>query len=169
MDGKESNRYVAIDFETMDTWRASVCAVGCAVFEDGKLVDKYYSLVCPPSKNENYYCVQTHGLKYKDVRNSPTFDEVWQKVDDMIGDSPIVAHNAPFEKSCIDACADVYETKSEYKYIDTLKECRRLYKGVKNHKLDTMCRKHRITLKNYHNALDDAVACGKLYWKILNN
>ena len=50
----KKNRYVAIDFEKLDTLPVSVCSVGIAVIENNKIVDTFYSLVCPPSKNENY-------------------------------------------------------------------------------------------------------------------
>lgn len=154
-------RYVALDFETMDTWRASVCSVGCVVFENDKIVDEFYSLVCPPSKYENPYCVDVHGIHYKDVKNAPTFPEVWEKVDEIIGDSPIVAHNAGFEKSCINACSEEFGTNNDYKYIDTLQISRDLLPFLNNHKLDTVCRHLKVPLKEHHNALEDAKACGK--------
>lgn len=158
-----NNRYVALDFEVMDTWRAAVCSVGCAVFENGKLVETFYSLVRPPSKNENYYCVKTHGLTYEDVKDAPAFDVVWEKVDRLIGNSPVVAHNAAFEKSCIDACSEEFGTKNDYVYIDTLKMSRRLLTESKKHTLIEACGRVGIRIKRYHNALDDAIACGKLF------
>lgn len=161
-------RYAALDFETLDTWRASVCSVGCAVFEDGRLVDEFYSLVCPPCKGENWYCVQTHGLTYEDVKDAPSFPEVWETVDRMIGDSPVVAHNAPFERSCINECADFYGTKSDYKFVDTLKMSRNVLVESDNHRLDTVCDKTGVRLKNHHNALEDAIACGEVFWKLLH-
>ena len=160
------NRYVALDFEILDTWRAAVCSVGCAVFENGRLVDTFYSLVCPPSKNENYYCVQTHGLTYEDVKDAPTFDVVWKTVDNIIGDSPIVAHNASFEKSCIDACSDEFGTRNDYVYIDTLKMSRRLLTESNKHSLIVSCGRLGIRIGRYHNALDDAIACGKLFLEL---
>ncbi len=162
----DNNRFVALDFETLSTWRASVCAVGCAVFENDKLVDKYYTLVCPPSKDENPYCVETHGLTYDIVKIGPPFPEVWQKIDKMIGDSPIVAHNVGFEKSCINACNEEFGTNNNYEYIDTLKLSREYLKNMYNYQLDTVCRRLKVKLKHHHNALDDARACGEIYCKI---
>ena len=162
----KSNRYAALDFETLEQWRASVISVGCIIFEDGKIVDEYYSLICPPTKMENKYCVNIHGLHYKDVKDYPTFPEIWEKVDKMIGDSPIVAHNVGFEKSCINACSDEFGTKSDYEYIDTLSLSRKYLKHLENHRLDTVCRDLKIRLKHHHNAFDDAKACGEIYKKI---
>ena len=49
---KKNNRYVAIDFEKLDTLPSSVCSVGVAVIENNQITDTFYSLVCPPSKNK---------------------------------------------------------------------------------------------------------------------
>ena len=76
----KNNRYVAIDFEKLDTMPISVCSIGLAVIENNKITDTFYSLVCPPSKNENYYCVNTHGLHYNDVKQYLTYvNEVYGK------------------------------------------------------------------------------------------
>lgn len=165
----EENRYAALDFETMDTWRASVCSVGCVIFENNEIVDEFYSLVCPPSKYENPHCVEVHGLHYKDVKDSPPFPEVWETVDKMIGNSPIIAHNAGFEKGCINACNEEFGTKKDYKFIDTLQLSRQYMPYLNNHKLDTVCKQLKVPLKEHHNALEDARACGKCLIEMKNN
>lgn len=161
-----NKRYVALDFETLESWRASVISIGCVVFENDKIVDEFYSLVCPPSKLEEWHCVKVHGLHYKDVKYSPTFPEVWEKVDKMIGDSPIVAHNIGFEKSCINACNEEFGTNNNYEYIDTLKLSRQHLANMYNYRLDTVCKRLKVKLKHHHNALDDARACGEVYAKL---
>ena len=105
---KTNNRFAVIDFETANGYRETVCSVGVVIVEDCKIVDKFYSLINPQTKYFEKHCVAAHGLRYNDVKNSPKFSEVWEKVDKMIGNSPIVAHNAAFEKSCINACSVSY-------------------------------------------------------------
>ena len=39
--------FVAIDFETANNERTSVCAVGIVVVRDGEIVDSYYSQIHP--------------------------------------------------------------------------------------------------------------------------
>ena len=39
MENIMPDRFVAIDFETMDNWRATICSVGIAVFENGVMTD----------------------------------------------------------------------------------------------------------------------------------
>lgn len=161
------NRYVAIDFEILSTWRASVCSIGIAVIENDKITDTFYSLVRPISKEESYYCVKAHGLHYKDVKNSPKFDEIWETIDKKyIKGSPLIAHNSPFEKSCINACNEEFGTNNDYTYIDTLKLSRKYLKRLKDYKLDTICESMKYKIGHYHNALDDAKACAHVFIKL---
>lgn len=164
---KNNDRFVAIDFETMTIWRACVCSVGVAVFEKGKMVDKFYSLICPPSKEENKYCCQTHGLSYKDVKDAPKFSDIWPIIDKKyIKGSPLVAHNASFEKSCINTCGEEFGTKTDYKYIDTLKLSRENIGNIKSYSLNFVCEALGFKMGQHHNALDDAIACGEVFVRI---
>lgn len=159
------SRFVALDFEVLDSaWRANVCQIGIAVIENNKITDKKCYMVCPPSKEENYYCVKTHGIHYKDVENAPDFPTVWKEINEKyIKGSPIIAHNVGFEKSCINACNEEFDTENNYEYIDTLKLSRKYFPKLYNHKLNTVCEKINHKIENYHNALEDSVACAKIF------
>ena len=39
--------FAAIDFETANGRRSSVCSVGVVIVRDGEVVDSYYSLIKP--------------------------------------------------------------------------------------------------------------------------
>lgn len=41
--------FAAIDFETANNERSSVCSVGIVIVRDGEIVDKFYSLIKPVS------------------------------------------------------------------------------------------------------------------------
>lgn len=163
---KKNNRYVAIDFEKMDTLPSSVCSIGVAVIENNKITDTFYSLVCPPTKNENYYCVQTHGLRYKDVKNAPKFNEIWKKVDKMIDGSPVIAHNFGIERGCINACNEEYDTDYSYEYICTLALSRKYLSDLPSKGLDLVCEALDYKMGHHHNALDDAIASAEVFLRI---
>lgn len=166
-DEKTNVRFVAIDFETLSEWRACIISIGIVVIEDNKIKEKKYYTVCPPSKEENYYCVQTHGMHYEDVKDSPDFPTIWKEIDEKyIKGSPLVAHNIGFEKSCINACNEEFGTNSDYEYIDTLKLSRQYFPKLENHKLNTVSEAIKHNLEHYHNAQDDALACAKIFIKI---
>lgn len=163
---RNKNKYAAIDFETMDTIRSSVCSLSVVIIENYKITNTFYSLVKPNTRYENPYCVQTHGLHYEDVKNAPTFPEVWKEVEKLIDGCILIAHNVGFEKSCINACHEEFGTNNDYEYIDTLSLSRKFLKKLNNHKLNTVCEHLNIDLKNHHNALDDAKACANIFIKL---
>ena len=43
--------FAAIDFETANGKRTSVCSVGVVIVKDGKIVNKIYRLIRPESEN----------------------------------------------------------------------------------------------------------------------
>ena len=44
--------FAAIDFETANNERSSVCSVGIVIVKNGEIVDSFYSLILP---EPNYY------------------------------------------------------------------------------------------------------------------
>ena len=67
--GGEPMRVVAIDVETANADMASICAVGAATFEHGRLVSEWYSLV----DSDDYFDpmnVAIHGIDENAVRGA---------------------------------------------------------------------------------------------------
>ena len=48
--------FAAIDFETANNERTSVCSVGVVIVRDGEIVDTFYSLIQPEPNYYNYWC-----------------------------------------------------------------------------------------------------------------
>ena len=55
--------FAAIDFETANCERSSVCSVGVVVVRDGKIEDTFYSLIHPEPNYYNYWCTEVHGRR----------------------------------------------------------------------------------------------------------
>lgn len=54
--------FAAIDFETANRERSSVCSVGIVIVKDGKIADKIYRLIRPYPNYYSYWNTQVHGL-----------------------------------------------------------------------------------------------------------
>lgn len=67
------NNFAAIDFETANGRRSSVCSVGIVIVRDGEIVDKFYSLIHPTPNYYTYWTTQIHGLTRKDTDRQPIF------------------------------------------------------------------------------------------------
>ena len=84
--------FAAIDFETANNERSSVCSVGIVIVRNGEIVDTFYSLIQPEPNYYNYWCSQVHGLCRKDTCDAPLFPEVWAQIEPLIEGLPLVAH-----------------------------------------------------------------------------
>jgi DNA polymerase-3 subunit epsilon len=156
-------KFVAIDFETAKYSRESACSIGLVKYQDGKEVDSYYSLIRPPVLYIRPDFTDIHGLTVDDVKDAPTFPEIWAgSILPFIGESILAAHNAEFDMSVLRAVFKWYGIpKPELRNLCTLTLARHTWPELESHAL-TALGKHFGIIYNAHNALDDARTCGNL-------
>ena len=100
--------FAAIDFETANGQRSSVCSVGIVIVRNGQIVDEFYSLIQPAPNYYTYWTTEIHGLTRLDTDGQPDFPQVWAQIEDKIKGLPLVAHNRPFDESCLKAVFEEY-------------------------------------------------------------
>ncbi len=160
--------FAAIDFETANYERTSVCSVGIVIVRDGMIVDSFYSLIQPEPNYYKYWCTQVHGLCREDTENAPVFPDVWAKIEPQIEGLPLVAHNRPFDEGCLKAVFRCYQMDyPDYEFYDTLAASRRLLPDLENHQLDTVAAACGYPMEHHHHALADAEACAHIAIKLL--
>lgn len=160
--------FAAIDFETANSERSSVCAVGVVIVRDGEFVDSFYSLIQPEPNYYNYWCSRVHGLCCDDTDDAPIFPEVWKQIEPMIEGLPLVAHNSPFDEGCLRAVFRTYQMDYPgYIFLDTLRASLRKLPHLRNHQLHTVAAACGFDLKNHHHALADAQACAWIAREIM--
>ena len=160
--------FAAIDFETANRERSSVCSVGVVIVRDGEIVDSFYSLIQPDPNYYNYWCQQVHGLCNADTDSAPVFPKVWAQIEPMIEGLPLVAHNSTFDEGCLKAVFRVYQMDyPDYEFYDTLRAARSKMRSLPNHQLQTVAEAFGYCLENHHHALADAEACAWIAREIL--
>lgn len=170
------DNFVAIDFETANGKRTSVCSVGIVIVKNGEMVDNFYSLIRPLPNYYASFCQQVHGLCPADTDQAPDFPEVWAEVERLIrhhfpyiadGEVPFVAHNKAFDESCLKAVFAAYEIAyPAYEFQCTLLKSRKVWPGGA-HNLDVIAGYCGYDLQNHHHALADAEACAVIALEIL--
>ena len=159
--------FAAIDFETANNERSSVCSVGIVIVRDGKIVGKFYSLIKPEPEYYNYWCSQVHGLSLDDTMEVPVFPDVWAQIEPMIEGLPLVAHNKAFDESCLKAVFRVYQMDyPDYEFHCTCIASRKVWPEGP-HNLDIIAARCGYDLENHHHALADAEACAAIALQIL--
>lgn len=148
--------FTAIDFETAQGYRWSICQVGLVRVEYGKITNEINLLVQPPN---NYYWnrfIDIHGITPEDTANAPTFDKIWHKIEPFIKKQTVVAHNGlSFDFPVLQ------KTLEYYGMPVPLYEKHCTYRIFKEN-LASLCNNYLIPL-NHHDALSDARACAKMY------
>lgn len=157
--------FVAIDFETANKEYTSICYIGLAVYEQGKLVDTKSWFVRPYPFRFLVSFTDIHGIGKVDVEDCPKFKGIWEELKLYIKDRLIVAHNADFDIGCLEAILSYSKIeKPAYEVACTLKMSRK-FLNLTNYKLPTVAKYFEIPLK-HHDALSDAVACGEILLRI---
>jgi DNA polymerase-3 subunit epsilon len=165
------NNFAAIDFETANYNRTSICSVGIVIVENGEIVDKFYSLVKPTPNWYSFWNTNVHGITAAYTENAEIFPAVWDKIKIKIEHLPLFAHNSSFDEGCLKAVFEYYEMYyPNYKFHCSCKLARKLIKkgDITNHQLHTVAAYYGHNLTNHHHALADAETCAIIALKLLS-
>ena len=67
---KDEINFVAIDLETANAYRGSICEIGIAIVEKGEVVTTKSWLVQPKGNQYDYFNIAIHGITPEDTQNS---------------------------------------------------------------------------------------------------
>ncbi|WP_372368676.1 3'-5' exonuclease [Candidatus Uabimicrobium sp. HlEnr_7] len=163
---KNKYDFVAIDFETANNRKTSICSCGIITIKDGQIIEKKHFLIRPKVLEFYKRNTQIHGITKDDVKDQPTFDKIWPEIKTYINNELVVAHNASFDLGVLKAVLDQYHLDyPNIEYLCTVQLARKTIKDSDNHKLNTLAEYFGIDLK-HHDALSDAQACALLVCKI---
>lgn len=152
--------FIAIDFETANSHLASACSVSIAIVQNLRIIDSISSLLHPRDMDFAPINIKIHGIHPEDVKNAPTFMDLWPKISDyFVPNIPIVAHNASFDMSVLKQQTDFPELPNVL-YVDTIHMVKPLVDGEKT--LDHCAEILGIELKNHHDACADALAAAQI-------
>lgn len=153
--------FTAIDFETANPKRASVCAVGVVKVRDGVVVDALETLVQPPPGHESFgsFNVAVHGITAWDVMGAPTWDVVYPKIAEFAGGDALVAHNASFDRSVLTQASAVHGIAVPRSQWLCTRDTARSVLDLPSYKLPDVSRALNIAAHSHHDAGADARQC----------
>lgn len=168
MNGGNLRDFAAIDFETANGHRGSVCSVGIVVVRGHEIAGSAYRLIKPRPNFYSWFTTNIHGMTNADTDGAPDFPDVWCDLAPMVEGLPLVAHNSPFDEGCLRAVFGIYGmTYPEYRFYCTCRAARRSFPQLPNHKLHTVAAHVGFDLRNHHHALADAEACAAIALRVL--
>lgn len=151
--------YVTIDFETANNNLTSACSVGIVGASNSKIVFEKYYLINPLEPFLPYN-IAIHNITYDDVKDAPTFDQIWDEIFPILDGNIVFAHASGFDISVLKSLLDKYGLKyPNIKIGCTLRVSRIAFKGVlSSFKLSNISNYLEVS-HNHHNAISDASIC----------
>lgn len=161
---EDYNNFVALDLETSNSDRSSICSIGLVKFENNTIVDTFYTLINPEVEFD-YFNINLHGITPELVSDSPTFLEIRPDIINFIENFPVVCHFAQFDTGALRDANEKYGIANfEFDYFCTYLLSRSLLSRL-SYKLSNLCSEFNIEF-DHHNALEDAKASGLLLVKL---
>ncbi|SUX53728.1 3'-5' exonuclease [Chromobacterium vaccinii] len=135
-------RVAVIDFETNGASPGRDCRateIGVAMVEDGRVVDRFQSLMnagvwVPPMIE------RLTGISNAMLKDAPPADQVMCDAARFVGDAPLAAHNASFDRKFWDYELGLLGLARRQDFACTLMLSRRLLPQAPDHKLGTLAR-----------------------------
>ena len=172
-DCAERGRVVVLDTETTGISRADeVVEIAAAEYLNGELartLKLYVNPTCAihPAAEAVHHLSRTflakHGLEPVEALN---------RFYDFLGaETLVVGHNIRFDCRMLQGeCRKFnYEVdRRGFAYCDTIALARRLVPGLPHYRLGTLIEALNLDGRNSHDALDDALACGALFFNLVH-
>ena len=134
--------WVAVDVEWTDSSdKSSVCEIGLARFDDGKLTDTWRSYVRPPGRfSIGFMELRTHGIDSDLLNDAPTLASLWPTIEEFTEKRGWVLHNATNDVNRIlySLQAGGRETVEDFDYVDSMGIARKFSWINTNSSLDAL-------------------------------
>lgn len=166
-------REVVLDTETTGLDPGSghrVVEIGCVELVNHLPTGETYQVYLNPDRTMPSGAFEVHGLGDEFLSQQKRFVEIADDFTEFVGDSAVIAHNAPFDIGFVKAefaLATLPEFKPS-KVIDTVRLARRKFPGAQA-SLDALCRRFGIDLsvRTKHGALLDAELLAEVYLELI--
>ncbi len=164
------DEYIVFDLETtgLDSKSEKITEIGACRIRGGKIVDKFQTFV-NPGKHIPENITELTGISDEMVKDAPFIDAALKDFIDFAGNYPtLVAHNARFDCSFIDAALVELGIKYDYRSIDTVGLCKKAFPELSKVKLNLVAEHLGFDDFNHHRAIDDAVMLSRIFEVLLN-
>jgi DNA polymerase-3 subunit epsilon len=154
--------FTAIDFETANEQRASVCSIGLVTVKNGIITDKKNFLIKPKELRFTDINKRIHGISEADVVSAPEFNEVWEQLHPFIDRQILLAHNADFDIAVLKQTLQLYNLSlPTFKFICTQKLAQEVFPNLQNYRLSDVAVYLDLNLV-HHNSTSDATVAAEI-------
>ncbi|MBW6458896.1 MAG: DEAD/DEAH box helicase, partial [FCB group bacterium] len=157
---------IAFDVETtgLDPASEEVIQFSAVKFVNGKIAEEL-NLFCDPGRPIPSFITELTRIDDEMVAGEPSFNERLDEILDFFGEYTLIAHNAPFDLSFLDA---KLKEPLANPVIDTLDLSRIFLYRLPDRKLETLSAHFDLETEGAHRADVDTRNTGRLFFKILD-
>ena len=163
--------FAALDLECATSDVGNICEVGLVIIEGGEEVRKFRSLVHPVVESFGDWQRWNFDYTLNDTLKAPSFAEVWATAKSLIGDLPVVAHNAT-EVECkhLGHAFSIHglDAAESPTFYCTLELARAQWPDLPKHGIKHVA-KHFGWALDHHNPESDARVCGSIVQEACSN
>ncbi len=151
--------YCVVDTETsgFDPSTNKIVEIAAVKVRNGRIVDEFSTLVKNKTTKK---ASEVNGITQDMLKTAPSQDDAIQAFSEFVGSDVLVAHNARFDKSFLDAACYL---KNEW--IDTLAVARMFTPDERN-RLQDLCVRFGVANECGHRALSDCRALNECWLKL---
>lgn len=166
-------REIVFDTETtgINPEEDRLIEIGCVEIENLLPTGREFHCLIDPGREVHPDAVRVHGHTWEKLKQFPKFSDptIVDAFLAFVGDSRLVAHNASFDRSFINAelIRSGRPALGEGRFIDTLKLARSRYPGSPA-SLDALCRRFDISIehRSLHGAIKDSRLLAEVYLQL---
>ena len=154
--------FIALDVETANADLASICSIGIATFEDGRMTDEWHSLVDP---EDQFSAInkRIHGIDEGMVIGHPTYAALADVLNGRLDDSVVVTHGS-FDRAAISKAAARWSVSPPTcRWLNSQTVTRRAWPQFARRGYGLKSVSEHIGYEfKHHDALEDAKAAGQV-------
>lgn len=158
-----------LDFETTGlspNWGDRATEIAITLVRDGQVIDRFQSLM-NAGRRIPAEVTQLTGITNAMIASAPPVAKVMREACKFVGNRPVVAHNASFDKKFWEAELAFLSIPSLSVFACTMLLSRRLYPQSPNHRLSTLVQLLGLPKSGRaHRAMVDAEMAGHLWCRI---
>ncbi|THD57862.1 DNA polymerase III subunit epsilon [Phenylobacterium sp.] len=167
-------REIVLDTETTGfepTQGHRLVEIACLEIDDFIPTGRSFHTYIDPCRDMPPDAERVHGLSAAFLKGKPRFEhpDVVDRFLNFVGDAPLIAHNAGFDRNFINHELGVVNRVAlhEARWVDTLALARVRFPGMHN-SLDALCKRFKISLseREKHGALVDAKLLAAVYLEL---
>lgn len=160
--------YAIVDIETTggNASGSRITEIAIIIHDGKNVIDRYETLV-NPQKDIPPSIFGLTGINNEMVANAPIFDDISEKVLEMLTDRIFVAHNVNFDYSFVHHQLEQAGFKWTARKLCTVRAARKIKPGLGSYSLGNLCNSLNISLENRHRAGGDADATALLFSLLL--